>query len=246
QRYIIYCKVDSGTRCTLADVVSLCIDATSLTPGVDSSCIVICDNLGLCDTAYYVITVMDEIITGAPMAVDDIDSTFIDQAVVVNALGNDQVPPDYDVFEVISGPTNGTAIADPLGVITYTPDPGFCGATDSLEYRVCNAAGCDTALVTIFVSCEPPVIGGELEIFDGFSPNGDGVADEFTIRNIEGYPNHRLYIYNRWGNLVFQNESATERWDGTWDGKDVPDGVYFYVLDTGEGERMSGYIMLRR
>ena len=233
----------SSVNFTLNDV-SLCLDAVSLTPGIDSSCVVICDDFGLCDTTYYLITIVDNISVGIPVTVDDIDTTTINTTVVINALGNDQIPPDYDIFEIITGPSNGVAITDPLGTITYTPDPEFCGAADGLEYQVCNAAGCDTAMVVIFVECESTTT--ELIVYDGFSPNGDGVLDVFTIRNIERFPNHKLYIYNRWGSLVFQNESVTDKWDGKWEGENVPDGVYFYLLDDGNGIQKSGYLVLRR
>ena len=60
-----------------------------------------------------------------------------------------------------------------------------------------------------------------------FSPNGDGKNDVFKILNLEAYPNSAIQIFNRWGNLVYQNDN----YQSDWNGDGLPDGVYFYVLN---------------
>ena len=68
-----------------------------------------------------------------------------------------------------------------------------------------------------------------------FSPNGDGVNDEF-IFDKNGIQAVSVEIYNRWGSLVMNWTDLEKGWDGTGsDGQDLPDAVYFYVL-TAEGE----------
>ncbi|MGI6320729.1 MAG: gliding motility-associated C-terminal domain-containing protein [Bacteroidales bacterium] len=59
-----------------------------------------------------------------------------------------------------------------------------------------------------------------------FTPNGDGVNDNLVIKNIEKYPDSHLQVFNRWGNLMF--EAVGYRND--WDGRNAPDGTYFYIL----------------
>ncbi len=64
-----------------------------------------------------------------------------------------------------------------------------------------------------------------------FSPNGDNVNDQFTILggNVESM---QLQIFNRWGALVFENNSQETGWDGlTFDQELAPTGVYIYRLD---------------
>ncbi|WP_445749018.1 T9SS type B sorting domain-containing protein [Polaribacter sp.] len=73
-----------------------------------------------------------------------------------------------------------------------------------------------------------------------FSPNGDGKSDVFEISGIvDLYPNFRIRIYNRQGNEVFNysNNGNTNPiwWDGTFNGKPVPTGVYFYTLEYNDG-----------
>ena len=68
-----------------------------------------------------------------------------------------------------------------------------------------------------------------------FSPNGDGINDEF-IFDKNGIKAVSVEIYNRWGSLVMNWTDLDKGWDGTGsDGQDLPDAVYFYVL-TAEGE----------
>jgi gliding motility-associated-like protein len=80
--------------------------------------------------------------------------------------------------------------------------------------------------------------GCELFIPDGFSPNGDGLNDEFYIKDIElVYPKFELEIYNRYGNLVYRGNINTPRFNGkanqpTSIGNDLlPSGVYFYIVN---------------
>jgi VCBS repeat-containing protein len=93
-------------------------------------------------------------VNDAPVANDDEASVLEDSSVTIPVLGN-----DYDVdgdplsVSIVSGPANGRATVNPDGTITYTPNPDFCG-TDSFTYKACDPSGaCDTATVTITVTC---------------------------------------------------------------------------------------------
>ncbi|MFO0506123.1 MAG: gliding motility-associated C-terminal domain-containing protein, partial [Chryseotalea sp.] len=74
-----------------------------------------------------------------------------------------------------------------------------------------------------------------------FTPDKD--ADKknefFTIRNLA--PNSKLVVTNRWGNEVYANNN----YDNTWDGGDLPEGVYFYQLNSG-GNKYSGWVEIIR
>ena len=60
-----------------------------------------------------------------------------------------------------------------------------------------------------------------------FTPNGDGINDLLRFDLLEQFDGNTLQIFNRWGKLVF--ESANYQND--WNGADLKDGTYFYVLD---------------
>lgn len=73
-----------------------------------------------------------------------------------------------------------------------------------------------------------------------FSPNGDGSNDVFEVVGIEKNPNSVLQVFDRWGLLVYQNDNYQNNWDGKHykNGKLVPDGTYFYVLDITRKEKV--------
>lgn len=79
-----------------------------------------------------------------------------------------------------------------------------------------------------------------------FTPgNGDNLNDYFQIGNIESNPNTKVVIVNRWGNEVYSTDNynnTTNRWDGA----DLPDGTYFYVVVTQLGEEFKGTVKLLR
>ena len=93
-----------------------------------------------------------------------------------------------------------------------------------------------------------------LEVYNEFSPNSDGDNDLFLISCIENYPNNKLEVYNRWGNIVYQAKGYSNTWDGTSNGrvtineaKELPVGTYYYVLDLGDGSKpKTGWIYINR
>jgi gliding motility-associated-like protein len=60
-----------------------------------------------------------------------------------------------------------------------------------------------------------------------FSPNGDGVNDLFIIQNLLLYDYRQVIVYNRWGKTIY----SSSQYNNNWDGKNVPDGVYFVVVN---------------
>jgi gliding motility-associated-like protein len=72
-----------------------------------------------------------------------------------------------------------------------------------------------------------------LVIYTGFTPNGDGVNDYWDIDNVAFYPNITIEVFNRWGAMIFSSKgySSENRWDGTYNGKDVPIGTYYYIIN---------------
>lgn len=76
-----------------------------------------------------------------------------------------------------------------------------------------------------------------------FSPNGDGVHDRWVINYLDTYPGATVEIYNRYGQLVYRSVGYTTPWDGTVNGKPVPVGTYYYIVDPKNGrKRMAGYV----
>jgi gliding motility-associated-like protein len=72
----------------------------------------------------------------------------------------------------------------------------------------------------------------EIEIFNTFTPDGDGVNDTWGVPDLQSVRDAKVSIYDRSGRLVFQTNDASVRWDGTHLGKVLPTGTYFYVLES--------------
>ncbi len=101
---------------------------------------------------------------------------------------------------------------------------------DQVDLNINN----DVAEASVEPSC--------LHVYNEFSPNGDGVNEFFKIDCITRYPNNVLKIYNRWGNIVYEERGYNNDWNGISNGRAVvnatdrlPVGTYYYVLDLGDG-----------
>ncbi len=72
----------------------------------------------------------------------------------------------------------------------------------------------------------------EFSLPNVFSPNSDGVNDEFKINNLLFYGgNFLISVYNKWGVLVYENNDVNFNWDGTnIYNKPCVEGVYYYVI----------------
>ena len=80
---------------------------------------------------------------------------------------------------------------------------------------------------------------------DVFTPNGDGVNDVLEWQTTEDLDT-RLTIFNRWGEVLFTDESAQQRWNGTHRGLPCPPDVYAYRLDYRPRRRGSGAWFTKR
>lgn len=106
---------------------------------------------------------------------------------------------------------------------------------------VTDANGCSAELSIILT--EPD----DLAMPTGFTPNGDGDNDIFIVRGIEGWPNNQITVFNRWGNVVFDQLNYRNDWRGeNMQGEALPNGTYFVVLRLGDAHILQNYVDLRR
>lgn len=66
---------------------------------------------------------------------------------------------------------------------------------------------------------------------NAFSPNGDNHNDEYKAKEYQSIVEFHAYIFNRWGQKLFEWSNPAEGWDGTYNGSPVKDGVYFVVVN---------------
>ncbi|WP_375586418.1 MBG domain-containing protein [Cyclobacterium xiamenense] len=67
-----------------------------------------------------------------------------------------------------------------------------------------------------------------------FTPNGDGFNDDWGIDDLRYYLGAKVAVYERSGKRVFYTENPDMRWDGTYLGKQLPTGTYFWVISLDE------------
>lgn len=154
-----------------------------------------------------------------------------------NGLPSVNAGPDQSIVTggstLIGGsPTTGTAgstlIWSPATALSNTGAANpTANPTSTTVYTVTvtSPQGCvasDSMIVTVF----PTIV-----IPNGISPNGDGDNDEWVIDGIDLFPNCTVEVYNRWGELLFQSPGYREHWNGTYKGKLLPVGTYYYVID---------------
>jgi len=110
------------------------------------------------------------------------------------------------------------------------------GAT-ALNYSFSYTAGILTVL--------PPELS--LVIPNTFTPNGDGINDTWDIRYINAYSNCTVSVFTRYGQKVYSSLGYAVPWDGTYNGKLLPTGTYYYIIDLKNNlPLLSGWITLIR
>jgi gliding motility-associated-like protein len=80
-----------------------------------------------------------------------------------------------------------------------------------------------------------------------FTPNGDGIHDQWLIPNLLDYPGCTVEVFNRYGQQVYFSSGYPAPWNGTYNGKDVPAGTYYYVIKLENGFKpLSGSLTILR
>ncbi|HPZ03903.1 MAG TPA: gliding motility-associated C-terminal domain-containing protein, partial [Bacteroidales bacterium] len=191
-------------------------------------------NLGIADAINVVIT--DQLPDGLEL-VHATGDPEVNGSLLTWRLARLDVGETYEitlVARVVRDAIVGEVIVNTVTITSETEDIDLSNNSDSAEILV------DPLLVPF--------------IPQGFSPNGDRYNDYFVIDGLERYPNNKLTIFNRWGNIVFEGAPYTNNFDGTTNrglrvgGDELPSGTYFYILDLGvkDIEPIRGYIYIAR
>lgn len=84
-----------------------------------------------------------------------------------------------------------------------------------------------------------------LRIPNAFTPNDDGINDTWVIDYIDKYPLAQVYVFNRWGQKMYDKGNNQGPWDGKLEGKKVPTGSYTYIVDLRNGmEPFTGVVVV--
>lgn len=121
-------------------------------------------------------------------------------------------------------------VASPPATTTYTVTGSFmdgCSATAQITITV------DGSIIAI----TPPV---------AFTPNGDGPNDFWVIEGVEQYSDCTLNIFDGRGKRIYQKTGYANDWDGTYQGKPVPGGTYYYVFSCPGSKPLTGNVLVYR
>jgi gliding motility-associated-like protein len=86
-----------------------------------------------------------------------------------------------------------------------------------------------------------------LVVSNTFTPNGDGTNDKWSVPGLRFYEGARISVFDKDGDRLFYTEIPDQGWDGTFNGKELPIGSYFWVIEALElGEIRRGILNLIR
>ncbi|WP_316825416.1 gliding motility-associated C-terminal domain-containing protein [Pedobacter miscanthi] len=207
------------------------------------------------------------VISGIPAAAS---SKAFYQATATNEAGSTTFAFVITVVQEVSVKMVSQTDATKFGAIDGSANLLASGGTPPYQYKLNNgdfqnstsftkleakqyiatARDADGALATFpFIIKQPAKITETTNgITNAFSPNGDGINDNWIISDIESYPSHHLTITDRAGKVVYSVKNYKNEWNGMWNGNYVREGTYYYsiVFENGELPAKKGFITIVR
>ena len=201
------------------------------------------------DTVQFLTTFVQSVAQDAEMCTSDEISLSVSNLVnagVQDVLIDGQSVVGLDPF---------LASTPPVAVLSETNDNGWIVgnmiSSDDLgssvewdgELTIVDSCGFKSTAKVVVEQCITPNV---------FTPNGDDANNQFEIRGLLGQLGARLSVYNRYGNLIYEDEIDSPdqnklMWAGRYlSGDDAPEGVYQWVLVRPDGEKEVGNISLFR
>jgi gliding motility-associated-like protein len=194
------------------------------------------------NTTTYVVTGM----LGNCTATDNVTVNVVAGA-IANA-GPDAIIIAGDVYLMRGTGTPGSYLWTPptaLSSATILAPNASPQTTTTYTLNVTTPQGCtasDQVTITVVPYCIKPM--------DAFTPNGDGVNDLWLITNGNCLQKATAQVFNRYGAKVFESNDYKNTWDGTYKGKGLPDGTYYYVISyklvNGRTEFLKGNVTILR
>jgi gliding motility-associated-like protein len=148
--------------------------------------------------------------------------------------------PSFTVLEGTTVKFNPTVNDSTTVSFVWTPSSDFSDATTLRPSLVvlynqtytltATGEGNCTASDTMNVRILRPI-----SVPNSFSPNGDGINDQWVIPNLSDYTNCKVEVFNRYGQLVFQSSGYGKSWDGHYNGHPVPFATYYYIITLSHG-----------
>jgi gliding motility-associated-like protein len=154
----------------------------------------------------------------------DRDTSDIPRYVTVHLTAATNYPsstPEYlwDEAEGIDGERGGIVLdVRPVTQTTYT-------------VHATSTYGCTASAQITLIPDAHPMISNVI------TPNGDGVNDKWIVWNIDKHANNSVKVFDRAGRLVYTRNNYANDWDGTYKGRVLDEGMYYYIVDYGDGSK---------
>lgn len=126
----------------------------------------------------------------------------------------------------LNNPRIKNPVSSPLTDVTYTltvTGAGDCASSDQVFVKLLQAP----------------------RIPNTFSPNNDNINDFWVIKYLDTYPNAKVQVFTRTGELVFESRGYPKPWNGTKNGKSLPVDTYYYIIEPENGRApIRGYVTI--
>tara|TARA_R110000751_G_scaffold209420_2_gene313295 strand:- start:594 stop:2894 length:2301 start_codon:yes stop_codon:yes gene_type:complete len=142
--------------------------------------------------------------------------------------------------------------SDGSNILVFTSNTGnFLYSIDGINYQTSNiffnvdggyydvyikSADCDDILITSYIHFHIPKF---------ITPNNDSVNDTFKLSGLEFYSSSEVYIFDRFGKLLFSAKNRSVNWTGRYNNNPLPTSDYWYVIIV-EGQEFRGHFTLKR
>ena len=186
-----------------------------------------CELVDHCESYYYPEICQITDISGVILNCDPVDNTYSAE-VTVSYSSNpengtlDIYMPDSHSFAITTSPQ--TLVIDGLSADGQMVDVGAAFSDENS----CSSTALDLFEVPSIQDCG-------IIIPTAFTPDGDNTNDVWELDGIDLiYPENKVYVYNRWGNLIFESPSGAYEqnpWNGTFNDEVLPVGSFYYIIN---------------
>lgn len=174
------------------------------------------------------------------VVVMDANGCSVQQSFEIMELHHEAIAPILDIHPVScrDGINDGKIIIPAVENISGSPTFSFEGALDLVGYYDSLQPGLYSIIITddnlcsdTFTIAMPMLDVPCVHIYNGFSPNNDGINDVWDIDNIFLFPEVTVKIWNLDGLLLFESEGYEIPWDGTYHDKLIPSSTVYYEVN---------------
>jgi gliding motility-associated-like protein len=155
-----------------------------------------------------------------PSSIDDPVLPGFDLDFTANILSG-----NVDDYSFMWSSSIGSTFSHPDSISTVVTTSETQTGEETITVVVTSQSGCTAEASVTF-----EIANDQYALPNVFTPNGDNVNDTFGVVTQGIITDYSCRIFNRWGALVFESNSADQTWDGTYNSEAAPSDVYIYSI----------------